>query len=58
MVTLLKTGEVAARKGCSKKAVIRGCEQGKLNHEYDPVTNEYSVYDDERLAEWRPPSQG
>ncbi|MFZ5827234.1 MAG: hypothetical protein ACOY94_23295 [Bacillota bacterium] len=57
MSVLLKTGEVALRKGCSKKAVIRGCEQGRLNHEYDVVTNEYEVYDDEKLAAWQPPGQ-
>lgn len=54
MADLLKTGEVALRKGCSKKAVIRACEQARLNHEYDVVTNEYEVYDDERLAAWQP----
>lgn len=54
MAVLLRPGEVAERKGCSKKTVHRACEQGKLNHEYDPVTGEYSVYDDERLAAWQP----
>lgn len=54
MAELLKTGDVAALKGCSKKAVIRGCEKGKLTCEYDPVQNEYSIYDDEKLAAWRP----
>lgn len=54
---LLKTGEVAGMKGCSKKAVIRGCEKGLLNCEYDPVNNEYQVYHDEKLAGWQPPKQ-
>lgn len=51
---LLRPGEVAALKGCSKKTVHRVCEQGKLNHEFDPVTGEYSVCDDEKLAAWQP----
>lgn len=58
MATLLKPGEVATRKGCSKKSVHRACEQEKLNYEFDPVTGEYSVYDDEKLAAWRPGESG
>jgi hypothetical protein len=54
MPQLLRPGEAAARKGCSKKAIRRACEQEKLNYEYDPVTGEYSVYDDDKLAAWRP----
>lgn len=54
MANLLHPGEVAALKGCSKKSVQRACEQGKLNSEYDPVNNEYTVYDDEKLALWHP----
>lgn len=54
MAKLLHPGEVAVLKGCSKKSVQRACEQGKLNSEYDPVINEYTVYDDEKLAQWRP----
>lgn len=52
MSHLLMPGEVAALKGCSKKSVHRACEQGKLNCEYDPVTNTYEIHDDERLAAW------
>lgn len=54
MTLLLKAREVAELKGCSKKAVIRSCEQGKLNCEYDPVHNEYEIYQDEKLAAWAP----
>jgi len=57
MAALLKPGEAAAIKGCSKKTIHRACEQGKLNHEFDPVTGEYSVYDDERFAQWEPVRQ-
>lgn len=57
MALLLKTREVAELKGCGKKAVIRACEKGSLNCEYDPVNNEYEVYHDEKLAAWLPPSQ-
>lgn len=58
MPKLLRTGEVADLKGCSKKAIHRACEQGKLNTEYDPVNNEYTIYDDETLAAWRPGEGG
>lgn len=58
MSTLLKLREAAARKGCSKKAIHRACEKGKVNSEFDPVTGEYQVYDDERFAEWMPGERG
>lgn len=58
MARLIGPGEAAARKGCSKKTVHRACEQGKLNSEFDPVTGEYRVYDDERLAVWKPGESG
>ncbi len=51
---LLSLKEAAARKDCSRKAVQRACEKGKLNSEFDPVTGEYQVYDDEKLAAWAP----
>lgn len=54
MAEMLRPGEVAALKGCSKKSVHRACEQGKLNYEFDPVTGEYTVYNDEKLAAWQP----
>lgn len=54
---LLKTGEVASMKGCSKKTVVRSCEKGRLNCEYDPVNNEYEVYEDEKLEAWQPQIQ-
>jgi|GEM_PF-2725519 len=55
---LLKLKAVAARKGCSKKAVHRACENGKLNSQFDPVTAEYRVYNDEKLAAWEPGESG
>ncbi|HYF94390.1 MAG TPA: hypothetical protein VD969_19395 [Symbiobacteriaceae bacterium] len=58
MAKLLRPGEVAALKGCSKKTIHRACEQGKLNTEYDPVNNAYSIYDDEKLAAWHPGETG
>lgn len=58
METLLSLKEAAARKGCSKKAVHRACEKAKVNSEFDPVTGEYRVYDDERLAGWEPGESG
>lgn len=58
MARLLHPGQVAEMKGCSKKTIQRACEQGKLNSEYDPVNNEYTVYDDEKLAQWRPGDAG
>lgn len=54
MADMLRPGEVAERKGCSKKTVHRACDQGKLNFEFDPVTGEYTVFDDEKLAAWQP----
>lgn len=58
MAVLLRLRMVAERKGCSKKAVHRACEKGKLNSEFDPVTGEYQVYDDARLAHWQPGDSG
>jgi hypothetical protein len=58
MADLIRPGEAAARKGCSKKTIHRACEQGKLKSEFDPVTGEYSVYDDELLAAWTPGESG
>ena len=58
MAVLLKLKEVAARKGCSTKAIRRACEQGKVNSDFDPVTAEYQVYDDELLARWQPGDSG
>lgn len=58
MPTLLKLKTVAAMKGCSKKAVQRACEKEKLTTEFDPVTGEYQVYDDEKLAQWQPGESG
>lgn len=58
MTTLLKLKAVAERKGCSKKTVHRACEKGKVNSEFDPVTGEYEVYDDAKLAEWEPGESG
>jgi len=58
MPHLLRPGEVAALKGCSKKTVHRACEQQKVNSEFDPVTGEYRVYDDEKLASWQPGEGG
>lgn len=58
MPTLLSLKEAAARKGCSKKSVHRACEHGKVNSEFDPVTGEYQVYDDEKLAQWQPGESG
>ena len=58
MAKLLRPVEVATLKGCSKKTIHRACEQGKLNTEYDPVNNAYSVYDDEKLAAWQPGDPG
>lgn len=58
MATLLKLKEAADRKGCSKKALQRACEKGKVNSEFDPVTGEYQVYDDEKLAQWEPGPKG
>ena len=58
MANLLRPGEVATLKGCSKKTVHRACENEKLNSEFDPVTGEYSVYDDEKLAAWQPGESG
>ncbi|HWI52565.1 MAG TPA: hypothetical protein VNT01_10545 [Symbiobacteriaceae bacterium] len=58
MAKLLRIGEVAALKGCSRKALHRACEQGKLNTEYDPVNNEYTIYEDAVLAAWQPGEAG
>lgn len=58
MDNLLSQKDVAAAKGCSKKAVHRACENGKLNTDFDPVTGEYRVYDDEVLARWQPGESG
>lgn len=58
MTNLLKLKAVAERKGCSKKTVHRACEKGKVNTEFDPVTGEYQVYDDETLAQWQPGESG
>lgn len=58
MAALLKLKAVAERKGCSPKAVRRACEHEKLNSEFDPVTGEYQVYDDEKLAAWQPGESG
>jgi hypothetical protein len=58
MAELLKLKAVADRKGCSKKTVHRACEQGKLNTDFDPVTAEYQVFDDEKLAQWQPGASG
>lgn len=55
---LLRAGEAAARKGCSKKSIHRACEQGKLNSEFDPVTGEYQVHADETFAAWQPGESG
>ena len=58
MPTLLKLKAVAAMKGCSKKTVHRACENGKLNTEFDAVTGEYEVCEDEKLAQWQPGESG
>lgn len=58
MPKLLKLMEAAARKGCSKKAIRRACEKGLLTSEFDPVTGEYQVVDDERLFAWEPGESG
>lgn len=58
MATLLKLKAVAEAKGCSRKSVLRACEYGKLNSEFDPVNGEYQVYDDEKLAQWQPGPSG
>jgi hypothetical protein len=58
MSALLTQKEAAARKGCSKKTVHRACEKGKVNSHFDPVTGEYQVYDDEKLAQWQPGESG
>lgn len=58
MSTLLKLKVAAERKGCSKKTIHRACEKGLLNTEFDPVTAEYQVYDDEKLAVWEPGESG
>lgn len=58
MNTLLKLKEAAARKGCSKKTMHRACENGKVTSEFDPLTGEYEVYDDEKLAQWQPGDSG
>lgn len=58
MANLLSLKAVAARKGCSKKTIHRACENGKLNSEFNPVTAEYQVYDDDTLAQWQPGDSG
>jgi hypothetical protein len=58
MAKLLKLKDVAARKGCSTKSIRRACEQGKVNSEFDPVTAEYQVYNDQLLAKWQPGDSG
>ncbi|HWI60466.1 MAG TPA: hypothetical protein VNT75_01365 [Symbiobacteriaceae bacterium] len=58
MARLLRVGEVAELKGCGRKTVHRACEQGKVRSEYDPVNNEYTIYEDELLAAWRPGEAG
>lgn len=58
MPALLRLKEVAEQKGCSRKTVHRACEKGKVNSEFDPVTGEYQVYDDEKLAAWEPGESG
>jgi hypothetical protein len=58
MANKLNLKVAAARKGCSKKTIHRACENGKLNSEFDPVTAEYKVYDDEKLAQWQPGDSG
>jgi len=58
MATLLTLRETAARKGCSRKTLHRACESGKVNSEFDPLTGEYQVYDDEKLAHWQPGASG
>lgn len=58
MATLLRPKEAAELKGCSKKTIHRACESGKVNSEFDPVTGEYQVYDDELFAAWQPGESG
>lgn len=58
MANLLTLKEAAALKGCSRKSIQRACEHGKVNSEYDPVTGEYQVYDDEMLSQWVPGETG
>lgn len=58
MSTLLKLKEAAARKGCSRKTMHRACENGKVNSDFDPVTAEYQVIDDETFARWQPGESG
>lgn len=58
MSTLLKLKEAAARKGCSRKTMHRACENGKVNSDFDPVTAEYQVIDDETFAQWQPGDSG
>lgn len=58
MPALLSQKEVAAQKGCSKKTVHRACVKGRLNTDFDPVTGEYQVYDDETLVAWQPGESG
>jgi len=55
---LISAGEAATQKGCSKKSVRRACEQGKINSDYDPITGEYAVHEDEKWQEWRPGASG
>jgi hypothetical protein len=58
MARLLTLKEVAARKGCSRKTVYRACEKEKVNSHFDPVTGEYRVYDDKKMAQWEPGESG
>lgn len=58
MAETVSLRDVAALKGCSKQTVRRACEQGKLNTDYDPVTNEYFVHRDELLEAWQPGTAG
>jgi predicted site-specific integrase-resolvase len=58
MARLISLKDAAARKGCSRKTMYRACENGKLNSEFEPVTGEYRVYDDEKLAQWQPGDRG
>lgn len=58
MPQLLKLRAVAEQKGCSRKTVHRACEKGRVNCDFDPVTGEYQVYDDEKLAAWEPGERG
>lgn len=58
MIRKLTLNEAAARKGCSRKTMLRVVESGKVNSDYDPVTGAYLIHDDEKLAQWQPGPSG